>query len=30
MLRGLEKVTTEFGLVAIAHNLQRLTLNPAI
>ncbi len=29
MLRGLEKVTTEIGLIAIAHNLQRLSLNPA-
>jgi hypothetical protein len=30
MLRGLEKVTTEIGLIAIAHNLQRFSLNPAI
>ena len=29
-LRGLEKVTTEIGLIALAHNLQRLSLNPAI
>ena len=30
MLRGLEKVTTEIGLIALAHNLQRFSLNPAI
>ena len=29
-LRGLKKVTTEIGLIAIAHNLQRFSLNPAI
>ena len=29
-LRGLEKVSTEIGLIAIAHNLQRLSLNPAV
>ena len=30
MLRGLEKVTSEIGLIAIAHTLQRFSLNPAI
>jgi len=30
MLRGLEKVTTEIGLIALAHNLQRFSLNPAV
>ena len=29
-LRGLEKVNTEIGLIAIAHNLQRFTNAPAI
>jgi len=27
-LRGIEKVSTELGLIAIAHNLQRFSLNP--
>ncbi|MEO7538637.1 MAG: transposase, partial [Pyrinomonadaceae bacterium] len=26
-LRGIDKVTIEFGLIAIAHNLQRLSSN---
>lgn len=29
-LRGLEKVNTELGLIAIAHNLQRFSHAPAI
>ena len=27
MLRGLEKVETEFGLIAMAHNLKKLSLS---